>query len=90
MKPGTGALTMGHIAITRPKQPLGSVLTNAPREGFTEYAARFFQTAIPVDEVSDAEAKLLQARMDFAATVAAIHSGKRTAAIRRAVVVNRN
>ena len=90
MKPGTGALTMGHMAIGKPKPRSESVLTNAPRQGFTAFAAKFFNTAIPVDEVSEAEAKLVTARMDYAATLAAVHSGKSTAAVRRSVLVNRN
>lgn len=67
-----------------------SVLDGAPREGFMKHAAAFFGTVIPVDEVSESEARLLQARMDVTATVAAIHSGKQTAAMRRAALVSRN
>lgn len=67
-----------------------SVLDGAPREGFTKHAAAFFNAVIPVDEVSAADAQLLQARMDFAATVAAAQAGAQTAAIRRAVLISKN
>lgn len=65
-----------------------SVLDGAPKIGFTEHAAKYFGTVVPVDEVSEAEARLLQARMDFSATVSAIKGGKQTAAVRRAVMVS--
>lgn len=86
----TGALTMRHMTIGTPKPRSESVLTNAPRDGFTAFAARFFNTAIPVDDVTELDAKLLVARMDFAKTLAAVHSGKQTAAVRRATLVGRN
>lgn len=68
-----------------------SVLDGAPpREGWTKFCADFFNTPIPVDDVTASEARLLQARMDFNATVAAIQHGKQTSAIRRSVLVSNN
>ena len=89
MKPGTGALTMGHMAIGKPKPRSDSVLKDAPREGFTAHASKFFD-AQSFDEICEADAKLLVARMDFTAAMAAIREGKQNAAVRRSVLVNRN
>lgn len=67
-----------------------SVLENAPREGFYQHAARFFNTVIPVDEVSALDAQLLIARMDFAKAVSAVKDAKQTPVLRRAHVVSRS
>ena len=44
---------------SEPTPTSASVLDGAPREGFTEYCAEFFKAAIPVDEVSAADARVL-------------------------------
>lgn len=63
-----------------------SVLDGAPRDGFTQHAARYFNTFVPADEISIETLAAYQRRCDRLAVLIGVQQGKANSAIRRAVV----
>lgn len=78
----------GETQIVIAPKPSGSasVLDGAPRDGFTQHAAKFFQVFVPVDEISIETLMAYQRRCDKLQTLIGCQQGKANGAIKRAVV----
>lgn len=80
----------GHIVIEPKPEHHGSFWIDAPREGFTTFCSEVMAVPIPVDDVTDREAQVLQRRADLLATLVGLQQARQNGAIRRANVVNEN
>lgn len=63
---------------------------NAPRDGFTAFAAQTLNAPVPVDDVTDREVQVIQQRHEWLQVVTGAKRATPNHAIRSAVVVSRN
>lgn len=60
-----------------------------PQSGFTSYCSEMMNAPIPVEDVTEREAQIIQRRMDVLATLVGIQQATSNQEIRSAVIVRR-
>ena len=57
-----------------------------PQVGFTQFCSAMMNTPIPVEDVTEREAEIIQRRRDVLATLVGLQQATSNAAIRRVVI----